>query len=553
MLGLKKFLLIVISILFSTQIFAENEGYFNIQNGSEYLGFSNMSKEFGITSLMNSAMENDAKATKIFLNSGSYVNEKNIAKATPLHLASRNYAIDSAKVLIENGAEINAKDNEGWTPLMRASLNGDLEMIKLLVENNAKIWIKNNYGETAFLHTIMANCYECAEFLLNSTETKNSLVREQIRESLDVARKRYNEPLINLLEDELSKGGIMVLTTPNKDTPIEVKEKSEAEILSQEKITKIIYNFMGKRISKEEYEKLKANNFYKYNENEIKKTIDLKENTKTSKDQKNKTKNEKSIINKEIKPTVKEDKEVKEEIKPTIQQKNKKIYKFNSIKNEESVVENSNVSQEEIKNTEKKEEKQIIEEKKETTVKKSKNFNFTGKKINEIEELKNAETEKQKLDKKESIKKQEEQNIKNNDTVKKEEIKNIEEKESKIVIKEKPVIKEKELKQEEDKQKVFNFTGKKVSKTVKTTESKQQITDKQEKINIQQGNKKIYKLNSGDKKSIKLEETSNKNINKNILVNDEEVEEIQPKMKLINEGDKVNSKLIYNLKNPDEK
>ena len=57
----------------------------------------------------------------------------------------------------------------------------------------------------------------------------------------------------------------------------------------------------------------------------------------------------------------------------------------------------------------------------------------------------------------------------------------------------------------------------------------------------------------GDKKSIKLEETSSKNINKNIVVNDEKVEEIQPKMKLINKGDKVNPKLIYNLKNPDEK
>ena len=47
----------------------------------------------------------------------------------------------------------------------------------------------------------------------------------------------------------------------------------------------------------------------------------------------------------------------------------------------------------------------------------------------------------------------------------------------------------------------FNFTGKKVSETVKSIESNQQITDKQEKINIQQENKKIYKLNSGDKKS----------------------------------------------------
>lgn len=493
MSGLKKYFLILISILFSTQLFAENEGYFNIQNGSEYLGFSNMSKEFGITSLMNSAMENDAKATKIFLNSGSYVNEKNIAKATPLHLAARNYAVDAAKVLIENGAEINAKDNEGWTPLMRASLNGDLEMIKLLVENNAKIWVKNNYGETAFLHVVMANCYECAEFLLDSTKTKNSLVRDQIRESLDIARKRYNEPLIELLEGQLSKGEILVLTTP-EEKPIEVESESKTEVLSQEKITKIIYNFMGKTISKEEYEKLKANNFYKLDNNANKTITNIKQeneinilkeekNVKSDFEEKPVIKEEKIDIKEEIKPVI------KEEIKPETKEENKKTYKFNSIK-QENIVDNKETEKEikeEVKPVIEKEKPVIKEENN-----KQKTFNFNGKKVNKVEETVEEEV--------------------------------------------KPTIKE-------ESKKTYKFNS------IKQEESTKQSVIEEPKNN----DTKKYKLNSEDKKPIIMKETSSKNLNKNVVIDEEEVKEIQPKMKLINEGDKVNPKLIYNLKNPDAK
>ena len=50
-----------------------------------------------------------------------------------------------------------------------------------------------------------------------------------------------------------------------------------------------------------------------------------------------------------------------------------------------------------------------------------------------------------------------------------------------------------------------------------------------------------------------MKETSSKNLNKNVVIDEEEVKEVQPKMKLINESDKINPKLIYNLKNPDEK
>ena len=120
-----------------------------------------------------------------------------------------------------------------------------------------------------------------------------------------------------------------------------------------------------------------------------------------------------------------------------------------------------------------------------------------------------------------------------------------------------------------NKQKTFNFNGKRVNETEELENAKvekqkldeEELVQKQEKKSTieqeqtiaPQENIKKYKLNSEDKKSITMEETSSKNLNKNVVIDEEEIKEVQPKMKLINEGDKVNPKLIYNLKNPDEK
>ena len=312
-----------------------------------------------------------------------------------------------------------------------------------------------------------------------------------------------------------------------------------------------------------------------------------------------------------MKPIKEETKSIIKEEKPVQQQKNNKTYKFNSIK-EESVVYNTEINeedskqpivqekpviQEEVKqltikeepvvqknkktykfDSQKQEEQAAIEKEKNIIVEKQvepivkeeikqpenkqKTFNFHGKKVNESEELGNAKVEKQKLDEEGLTKKQQEKQAEQKEKPVVQENKktykfNSQKQEEQVIEQEKNVIVEEqvepttkeEIKQPENKQKTFNFHGKKVSES----EGLDKKSIKQEEINTQQENTKKYKLNSEDKKSITMEETLSKNVNKNIVVEDEEVKEVQPKMKLINEGDKVNPKLIYNLKNPDAK
>lgn len=254
-------LLTVIFICFD-KAFAEEKGYFDLQNGSEYLGFSNMNKEFDITSLMNSAIANDAKAAKIFIASGANVRQKNIAGATALHLAARNNSFETAQVLIENGAKVNERDFEGWTPLMRASLAGNQKIIKLLIENDAEIWSQNNYGETPLMHTAMADCYECGKLILDSSDRRrsdSSLINNQIKQSLQIVNKRYNEPFIALLNGNIGNSSSQPLTIGDSAYDNVNKSMNKNDINDEMEvgnITQLVYIFTGKTISKEKMQEI---------------------------------------------------------------------------------------------------------------------------------------------------------------------------------------------------------------------------------------------------------------------------------------------------------
>ena len=213
-----------------------------------------MSKDFGITSLMNSATANDFKATQIFIASGANVNDKNIANVTSLHLAARNNSYEVAQILIDKGASVNAKDLEGWTPLMRASLSGNPKMIKLLIQNGANIWDKNNFGETALIQAAMADCYDCGKIILENQDTNDYFIKDQIEKSKEIVTKRYNEPFMQLLSSVETK--ISTIKEPKK--------------IDHTNITQLVYIFTGKSIGKDQMSKISKDNYNTLKEKERK-------------------------------------------------------------------------------------------------------------------------------------------------------------------------------------------------------------------------------------------------------------------------------------------
>lgn len=244
-------------------------GYYDVPKTDEFLGLTNMNKEFKVTSLMNSAIINDYKAAEIFINTGANVNDRNIANVTPLHLASRNAAHETAQILLRYGAIVDPKDNENWTPLMRASLAGDLEMIKILMGYGANAWNQNNYGDTPVVHAAMADCYECVKYILeNAGENPYpTMLNTQLQKALDIANKRYNEAMIKLLKDQMNKNngygsdrynngkfnaGDNDNLNPYGDGSMQNGQYGQYGLDGTNTLVELVYIFMGRTISAQE-------------------------------------------------------------------------------------------------------------------------------------------------------------------------------------------------------------------------------------------------------------------------------------------------------------
>ena len=119
-------------------------GYYDVPKTGEFLGLTNMNKEFNVTSLMNSAIINDYKAAEIFINTGANVNDRNIANVTPLHLASRNGAHETAQILLRYGAIVDPKDFETWYE------RADTDIVRHFKQSQQDFIIVRGYGVYAY-------------------------------------------------------------------------------------------------------------------------------------------------------------------------------------------------------------------------------------------------------------------------------------------------------------------------------------------------------------------------------------------------------------------
>ncbi len=77
-----------------------------------------------------------------------------LAGATPLFHAIREYHLPLLKLLIAKGAQIDHRNNLGQTPLFVAVNENSLEAVKLLLDNGADLNVKDNGGNT-LLHFLV--------------------------------------------------------------------------------------------------------------------------------------------------------------------------------------------------------------------------------------------------------------------------------------------------------------------------------------------------------------------------------------------------------------
>ena len=86
---------------------------------------------------------------------------------SPLHAASFNGQVDSARILLDNGAHVNAKGYSDWTPLHYASHYGHLKLVQLLLEKGANLNARNYVQDTPLCSASKEGRLEIVRVLLD--------------------------------------------------------------------------------------------------------------------------------------------------------------------------------------------------------------------------------------------------------------------------------------------------------------------------------------------------------------------------------------------------
>ena len=117
---------------------------------------------------------------KYLVKNGAAVNQKDINKATPLHLAASGSAdnekrehIDIVEYLMQVGADVNVIDKNGCTPLFLAAQKGHQNIVKCLVTYGANLNITNSDMETPLYVAVKNGHLAAAETLTNNGAVKD--------------------------------------------------------------------------------------------------------------------------------------------------------------------------------------------------------------------------------------------------------------------------------------------------------------------------------------------------------------------------------------------
>jgi len=119
-------------------------------------------------------------------------------RSSPLHGASFNGQLDSARILLDNGAHVNAEGCNDWTPLHNASCYGHLKFSQLLLEQGANLNARTNYQNTPLYLASEMGYLEIVRLLLDRGADVN--VRGQFRLTpYQVATQRGHHDVAQLL------------------------------------------------------------------------------------------------------------------------------------------------------------------------------------------------------------------------------------------------------------------------------------------------------------------------------------------------------------------
>lgn len=114
----------------------------------EYIEQKNIS---GITPLMAAVTIGDEKLVRLLLDRGASAYARSSSGQTPLSFAAANGNIAIVRILLESGSSVDRRDNDSKTPLMYAAENGNYESVLLLLDYGADPKKKNDQNQNLLM------------------------------------------------------------------------------------------------------------------------------------------------------------------------------------------------------------------------------------------------------------------------------------------------------------------------------------------------------------------------------------------------------------------
>jgi len=192
------------------------------------------------TKFDRSLKNGDIKQVEALINQGADVNQRGIADATPLYMATYyNVSLDIIRLLLDKGADPSL-GMSGWKPIHMAVDNGNADIVKLLIERGADINALNAHHKTPLKMAEDAGRADIVRMLLLGTEKSDKKTSANVNKL-----KNYNG----------SKEMIAVMDFGAKDVSqsvaLSVSELIRTELINTGKFTVIERSNM-KEILKEQ-------------------------------------------------------------------------------------------------------------------------------------------------------------------------------------------------------------------------------------------------------------------------------------------------------------
>ena len=145
-----------------------------------FCGFSGLAKHLIITHapdvnaecgdrfspLHGASFNGQLDSARILLDNGAHVNAEGYYEWTPLHYASHYGYLKFTQLLLEHGVNLNARTKNNHTPLYLASEVGHLAIVRLLLGHGADTAIRGDEGLTPYEAATQRGHHDVAQLLL---------------------------------------------------------------------------------------------------------------------------------------------------------------------------------------------------------------------------------------------------------------------------------------------------------------------------------------------------------------------------------------------------